>query len=126
MYFGTFTAALPSSRMAGGRLSIFPIADWLIIASGASRKTLSIVCYRTLGSGVQIFDPVTEKFSTFNIANSGITSNFINSIFLLNNHEALIGHSQYISVFDLHSRKMTNINSTRTELLSRVLLSIMR
>lgn len=114
MYFGTFNGGF--TQFKNGRWKTFNISN-----SGLANN--SVWCFQedpqhrlligTLGSGVQIFDPVTEKFSTFNIANSGITSNFINSIFLLNNHEALIGHSQYISVFDLHSRKMTNINSTK-------------
>ena len=114
MYFGTFNGGF--TQFKNGRWKTFNISN-----SGLANN--SVWCFQedpqhrlligTLGSGVQIFDPVTEKFSTFNIANSGITSNFINSIFLLNNHEVLIGHSQYISVFDLHSRKMTNINSTK-------------
>lgn len=114
MYFGTFNGGF--TQFKNGRWKAFNISN-----SGLANN--SVWCFQedpqhrlligTLGSGVQIFDPVTEKFSTFNIANSGITSNFINSIFLLNNHEALIGHSQYISVFNFHSRKMTNINSTK-------------
>ena len=73
------------------------------------------VCtYRaTLGSGFQIYNPESGKFTTYNVQNSGITSDFINSLFLPDKDEILIGHSQNYSIFNFGTRKVTNVNTTK-------------
>ena len=43
----------------------------------------------------------------------GITSDFINSLFLPNKDEILIGHSQNYSIFNFGTRKVTNVNTTK-------------
>lgn len=66
-----------------------------------------------MGSGFQIYNPESGKFTTYNVQNSGITSDFINSLFLPNKDEILIGHSQNYSIFNFGTRKVTNVNKTK-------------
>lgn len=66
-----------------------------------------------MGSGFQIYNPESGKFTTYNVQNSGITSDFINSLFLPNKDEFLIGHSQNYSIFNFGTRKVTNVNTTK-------------
>ena len=113
MYFGTFNGGF--AQYKNGRWKAFHVGS-----SGLANN--SVWCFAetpqhqlilgTLGSGFQIFDPATEKFTTYNIDNSGITSNFINSIYVRGN-EALIAHSQNYSLFDFRTRKVTNVNGTK-------------
>ena len=114
MYFGTFNGGLAQYR--NGQWKAFNTANsglannsvWCLAEDPTHHLILG-----TLGSGFQVFDPNTETFKTYNVENSGVTSDFINSIFIQNKDEALIGHSQNLSVYNLHTHKITNINGTK-------------
>ena len=62
----------------------------------------------TLGGGLQIMDTQKETFKTFNIDNSKIPSNYINSLAPMLNGDVLIGHSQNVTVLNTDTYKMTN------------------
>lgn len=68
----------------------------------------------TLGAGLQVLNPQTMKFTTFNHANSGLKSDYISSICFDNNGNLLIGHSQYFSIMDARTYKITNFQKTRS------------
>ena len=114
MYFGTFNGGLAQYRNGQwksfhqGTSGLANNSVWCL-AEGPQHQLI----LGTLGSGFQVFDPTTEKFTTYNQQNSGITSDYINSISILKNGQALIGHSQNYSLFDFQTRKVTNVNGTK-------------
>lgn len=114
MYFGTFNGGL--AQYKNGRWKSFLAAPgglannsvWCLAEDSYHRLIIG-----TLGSGFQIYNPESGKFTTYNVQNSGITSDFINSLFLPNKDEILIGHSQNYSIFNFGTRKVTNVNTTK-------------
>ena len=114
MYFGTFNGGL--AQYKNGRWKSFLAAPgglannsvWCLAEDPYHRLIIG-----TLGSGFQIYNPESGKFTTYNVQNSGITSDFINSLFLPNKDEILIGHSQNYSIFNFGTRKVTNVNKTK-------------
>lgn len=114
MYFGTFNGGLTQYR--DGKWKAFHAAPgglannsvWCLAEDPFHRLVLG-----TLGSGFQIFNPASETFATYNVQNAGITSDFINSLFLLDKENILIGHSQNYSLFNFGTRKVTNVNGTK-------------
>ena len=114
MYFGTFNGGL--AQYKNGRWKSFQAAPgglannsvWCLAEDPYHRLIIG-----TLGSGFQIYNPESGKFTTYNVQNSGITSDFINSLFLPNKDEILIGHSQNYSIFNFGTRKVTNVNTTK-------------
>ncbi len=64
----------------------------------------------TLGGGLQCLNPKTGSFITYNLGNSGIISNHIVSICMTHDERLVIGTaSSGISIFDLKTRKFTNL-----------------
>lgn len=114
MYFGTFNGGL--AQYKNGRWKSFQAAPgglannsvWCLAEDPYHRLIIG-----TLGSGFQIYNPESGKFTTYNVQNSGISSDFINSLFLPNKDEILIGHSQNYSIFNFGTRKVTNVNTTK-------------
>ena len=114
MYFGTFNGGL--TQYKNGRWKAFNTTNsglsnnsvWCLAETPQHQLILG-----TLGSGFQVFDPATERFTTYNIEKSGLTSDYINYIDILKNGQALIGHSQNYSLFDFHTHKITNVNGTK-------------
>ena len=66
----------------------------------------------TLGSGVQVFSPSTQKFTSINSLNSALPSDYIASICLDAKGRFVIGHSQGISFIDPKTLKVTNFTKT--------------
>ena len=114
MYFGTYNGGFTQYR--DGRWKAFHVENsglannsvWCMAETPQHQIILG-----TLGSGFQVFDPATETFATYNVDNSGITSNFINSIKILPDGQALLAHSQNYSLFNFNTRKVTNVNGTK-------------
>ena len=114
MYFGTFNGGL--ARYSHGRWKAFHAAPgglannsvWCLAEDSRHRLVLG-----TLGSGIQVFDPKTETFTTYNNKNSGLSSDYVNSLFLSGKDEMIVAHSQNYSVFNLATRKITNVNATK-------------
>ncbi|MCH4147072.1 MAG: response regulator [Prevotella sp.] len=67
----------------------------------------------TLGSGIQIFNPMTGKFTTYNRANSGLASDYVSSVCVDYNDDIIIGHSLDFTIFDRKAHKMRNIHRTQ-------------
>ena len=113
MYFGTYNGGL--ARYANGVWKVYRKSPgglaynsvWSLAESPDHRLLIA-----TLGGGFQIFDPATETFKTFNISNSRLKSNFVSSLFMQGNHQLLIGHSQYMSIFDFRTQQMMDLNKT--------------
>lgn len=67
----------------------------------------------TLGSGLQIFTPSTQKYITINSLNSSLPSDYIASIFVDGKGRIFLGHSQGISWIDPKTLKVTNLTKTK-------------
>ena len=113
MYFGTYNGGL--ARYANGQWKVYRKSPgglsynsvWYLVEAPDHRLVIG-----TLGGGFQIFDPVKETFKTYNINNSRLKSNFVSSLFMLNDHQLLVGHSQNMSIFDFRNQQMTDLSKT--------------
>lgn len=54
----------------------------------------------TLGSGIQKFDPASGKFTDYNVSNSGLKSNYINTMTLGRDGRIYIGTTEGVSVLE--------------------------
>ena len=110
LYFGTFNGGFTRfshgvwKSYHAGTSGLANNSVWCLAEAPDHRLLIG-----TLGGGFQIFDPATEKFETYNTSNSKLTSNFINSLFVQNANRLLLGHSQNMSLFDFHDRKITDL-----------------
>ena len=110
LYFGTYNGGL--TRLSHGVWKSYHVGTsglannsvWCLAEAPDHRLLIG-----TLGGGFQIFDPNTEKFETYTTSNSRLASNFINSLFVQNANRLLLGHSQNMSLFDFHDRKITDL-----------------
>ena len=113
MHFGTYNGGF--ARYANGQWKVYRKSSsglsynsiWCLAESPDHRLLIG-----TLGGGFQIMDPSTETFKTFNMANSKLKSNFISSLFLENNHQLLIGHSQNMAIFDFRNQQFADLSKT--------------
>lgn len=64
----------------------------------------------TLGGGVQLLNPATGKFTTFNEEKNGLASNYINSVSLTRDGKILAAHSHYYSIIDPQTGKIENFD----------------
>lgn len=64
----------------------------------------------TLGGGVQIYNPATQKFETYNYANSRLASDYVNSVSITTDGKILAAHSLYYSIIDPHTRRVSNFD----------------
>ena len=115
MYFGTFNGGM--ARYRNGEWKSFQaspngLAHQSVWAFGEDKYHRLLI--GTLGGGVQIFDPKTERFiKTLNLDNSKISSNYISSFCNLPSGNVLIGHSQNVSILDVNNFSLTNQNTTK-------------
>ena len=111
LYFGTYNGGL--TRLSHGVWKSYHVGTsglasnsvWCLAEAPDHRLLIG-----TLGGGFQIFDPNTEKFETYTTSNSRLASNFINSLFVQNANQLLLGHSQNMSLFDFHDRQITDLS----------------
>lgn len=116
LYFGTFNGGM--ARYKNGHWKVYRQSPepgklcndnvWTLMEDRNGK-----VIVGTLGGGIQIFDPETEQFVTYNMANSGIASDYINSLSPTTDGNILIGHSMNYSVMETATRKITNYNATK-------------
>ncbi len=59
----------------------------------------------TLGGGIQLLDPATGKFETYNTSNSDIGNDYINSMIQSRNGDLYIGTTQGVSIFNHNTKK---------------------
>lgn len=114
MYFGTFNGGM--TRYKNGQWKAYHVSPkglanesvWSLVEDKHHRLVIG-----TLGSGLQIFDPKTESFKTFNVDNSKLTTNFINSVRNMPDGNIIIGHSQNFTVLNTDNFHMTNYDAAR-------------
>ena len=114
MYFGTFNGGMACYK--NGQWKAYYVSPkglsnqsvWSLAEDKYHRLIVG-----TLGGGLQVFDPKTETFKTFNIDNSKLTSNYINSLSDTPDGNILIGHSQNFTIFNVDNFKMTNYDTAR-------------
>ena len=115
LYFGTFNGGL--ARYRNGEWKTYQASPhglannsvWSLCEDNYHRLLIG-----TLGGGLQIFDPKTERFQTFDMTNSKLPSNYISSIVRARGDEVLLGHSQNISIFNVRTHTLKNITGTRS------------
>lgn len=72
----------------------------------------------TLGGGLQLFDPATKSVTTFNTTNSGLESNYINTLCMSPSGKLYMGTTHGIAVLDPVTRIITSQRGSRNGLQS--------
>lgn len=114
MYFGTFNGGM--ARYRNGQWKAYFASPkglsnqsvWALAEDKYHRLIIG-----TLGGGLQVMDPKTDTFRTFNFDNSGISCDYINSLSNMPDGNIIIGHSQNFTMFNVNNFKMTNYDTAR-------------
>lgn len=110
LWFGTFQGGLV--RMKDGHYTVYRQSGsglgtddvWALAELPDGRIAIG-----TLGSGLQLLNPSTGRFTTINTHNSNLTSDYIASLSLMKDGRLVLGHSQGISILNIRTRKAVNI-----------------
>lgn len=116
LYFGTFNGGMV--RYRDGKWTAYYANEnpnqlannsvWYL----AEDKYHNIII-ATLGSGLQIFNPKTSTFTTYNMNNCGVASDYINSLNIMPDGNILLGHSQNYSIMNVNTHKLENYTHAR-------------
>lgn len=116
LYFGTFNGGMV--RYHDGKWTSYHAngnPNWLVnnsIWALAEDKFHNIII-ATLGSGLQIFNPKTSTFTTYNMNNCGLATDYINSLNIMPDGNILLGHSQNFSIMNVNTHKVENYTHAR-------------
>lgn len=113
LWFGSYNGGM--TRYSGGRFTPVKAARGALASNSVwtlAEDAQGHVVIGTLGSGVQLLDTRTMKFTTFNTRNSRLSSDYISSIAVCPDGRLLIGHSQNFSIINLAKRQITNLPQT--------------
>ncbi len=112
LWFGTFQGGLV--RVKDGHYTVYR-------QSGSGLGTDDVwalaempdgqIALGTLGSGLQLLNPATGRFTSINTHNSNLTSDYIASLSLLKDGRVVLGLSQGVSILNIRTRKAENIGS---------------
>lgn len=116
LWFGAYNGGLACYK--NGQWTTFRAGD----GSGLSCDNVWSLCEMpdgrlvigTLGGGVQIYSPATHRFETYNLNNSAIPSDYINSVSITKDHRILAAHSIYYSLIDPRTHKVVNFEASET------------
>lgn len=81
-----------------------------MVVAPTSRRTNSC---RNIGGGVQILDPATEQFTTYDSKNSGLISDYVSSLAMGKDGRLLVSNSEGLSMLNLKAGKFDNIKGNR-------------
>lgn len=109
LWFGTFQGGM--ARLKDGHFTVYRqrpgglTRDDVWALQGLPGGLLAV---GTLGGGLQILNPQTGKFTTYNTQNSSLKSDYIGSLALSRQGYLVIGHSGFFSIMNLKTRQITN------------------
>lgn len=116
LYFGTYNGGMV--RYKNGQWKVFRAENkpgglandnvWSL-----KENRLGEIVIATLGSGVQVLDPKTDLFVTYNIQNSALANNYTASLELTPDGDVLVGTSVYYSIMEIATRKFTTYKTTK-------------
>lgn len=129
LWFGTYNGGM--TRYKNGKFTPIKASEGGLGTNSVwslAENNQGMIIIGTLGAGVQLLNPATMIFSTYDMDNSTISSDFIASLFTCPDGKILIGHSQNFSVFNSRNGKITNYLQTKGGKLfaSRALNQIIR
>lgn len=129
LWFGTYNGGM--TRYKNGHFTPIKVSQGGLGVNSVwtlAENQQGMIIVGTLGAGVQLLDPETMIFSTYDMDNSTISSDYIASLFACPDGKILVGHSQNFSVFNSHNGKITNYLQTKGGKLfaSRALNQIIR
>lgn len=115
VWLGTYLDGL--KRFTDGKLVSYHVSDGL-----ASENVWALcdapddkIWIGMLDAGVQLFDPRTNTFETYNTSNSDLCNDCVNSIIQSRNGNLYVGTSQGISIFNYTTKKFSQILGTRSD-----------
>lgn len=109
LWFGTYNGGM--TRYKDGRFTPIKASRGGLGVNSVwalAETKQGMIVVGTLGAGVQMLDPKTMIFTTYDMKNSSLTSDYIASLFVGFDEKIYIGHSQNFSVLDTHNGKITN------------------
>lgn len=114
LWFGTFQGGM--ARYHDGRFQVYRMKDGLASDNvwALAESNDGHIWIGTLGGGIQELDVASGQMTTYNTTNSELSSNYVSSIFIDNQDNILIGHSQNLSLMNGKTRKITRYEETRS------------
>ena len=116
LWFGTYNGGM--ARYLDGKWTVWRANDgsgllndnvWYLQQLRDGR-----IAVGTLGSGVQILDPITDKFTdVYSTKNSKLSSDYISSMALCHDGRLIVSHSEGLSFIDLNTKKVVNFHGNR-------------
>lgn len=106
LWFGTYEGGL--AHMSGKGFTVYRKSAGGLASDNVwalAQLPDGRVVVGTLGAGVQLLDPSTGRFVTFNTRNSGLKSDYVASVAVDAGGNVIIGHSQGVSCLD--TKRMT-------------------
>ena len=113
MWFGSFNGGL--THYANGKFFVYnqhnsPLASNSVWSLAEDRQGDIII--GTLGGGLQVMNPQTEKFATFTPENSKLPSKYISVVAVDREGRVIAGHSRGLSVIDLRKNSVSPLPAT--------------
>ena len=114
LWFGSFNGGM--THWKGGQFTAYQsqkggLADNSVWALAETHDGNIVI--GTLGAGVQIFNPSTQRFRNINSSNSALPSDYIASICVDRKGNIIVGHSQGVSTINPKTLKVHNFTKTR-------------
>lgn len=115
LWFGTYNGGM--AHYKEGHWKIYRAND----GSGLKNDNIWSICQLpdgrivlgTLGSGVQILDPDTGKFTSFTKDGNGMNSDYISSVVIGNDGRIIASHSEGLTLIDVKTGKIENVRGNR-------------
>lgn len=114
LWFGAYDGGL--CRYSNGHFKSWHASRGALagnVVTALAEDSQGNIVIATLGGGLQILNPKTEEFRTYNTANSLLPTNDLTSVSMSPDGLVVIGHSYNYSVFYPDSRAIRNFQSTR-------------
>ncbi len=115
LWIGTYKNGL--KRYANGTFTHWRMADGLATDNiwAIAENTDGTLWLGTLGGGLQLFDPVSNTFTTFNTSNSNLMSDVINTLAKGRDGSIYIGTTSGISRLDTSDHSITSYRGSNKD-----------
>ena len=115
LWFGTWNGGM--AHYVSGAWKVYKAEDGSGLANNSVWSLLQLpdgrIAVGTLGSGVQILDPATGQFTTYDSKNNGLISDYVSSLAMGKDGRLLVSNSEGLSMLNLKTGKFDNIKGNR-------------
>ena len=116
MWFGSYNGGMTHCIPSGGNPTQVSVVNYQASPGGLANNSVwaltedkwNRIWFSTLGGGLQMFDPKTKKFVTWDTKNTKIPSDYLTSVEWTKKGWLMVGGSQFYSLVNPVSRQLIN------------------